>query len=170
METIKKCKQTNKYHIFNLTAAVSTLSPLLSASQRMNTSEEVLPGKKPILRTAFSLILYWADTLLWTFFVDPFSGHFLRSNFVDKFCGLFWGLFRRHFLWTLFDIRCWNFLWTLHLDTFCGEFLRTRFVDIFCGHFLWKPFVDTFWGLFSGHILWTFLVDTVWHCGHIWVR
>ena len=50
----KKFKQTNKHQIFNLTAAVSRFSQLLSASRRINTSSEVLPGKKPILHRAFS--------------------------------------------------------------------------------------------------------------------
>ena len=57
----KQCKQTNKHQLFNLTAAVSRFSQLLSASRRMNTSSEVLPDKKPILHRVFFLTLYWAD-------------------------------------------------------------------------------------------------------------
>ena len=56
----KKCKQTNEHQIFNLTAAVSKSSQLLSASFRMNTSYEVLPGKKPISHRAVFLTIYWA--------------------------------------------------------------------------------------------------------------
>ena len=37
-EDNKKRKETNKHQIFNLTAAVSKFSQLLSTSRRMNTS------------------------------------------------------------------------------------------------------------------------------------
>ena len=55
----KKRKSTNKHQIFNLTAAVFRFSQLLSASRRINTSLEVIPGKKPMFNRAFFLTLYW---------------------------------------------------------------------------------------------------------------
>ena len=79
METIKKCKQTNKHQIFNLKAAVSRFSQLISTSRRMNTSWEVLPGKKPILHRFFFLTLYLAD-LPQAWLVINISVFFFTSN------------------------------------------------------------------------------------------
>ena len=63
----KKCNQTNNHRIFSLKAEVSRFSHWLSAARRINTSEEVFPGGRPMFNNEF--------------FSEPFIGFGLGSTY-----------------------------------------------------------------------------------------
>ena len=46
----KKCNHTNKHMILILRAEVSRFCQMLSAARRMNTSQDVLPGRRPMFQ------------------------------------------------------------------------------------------------------------------------